>query len=319
MAVDRIGAATRPLSVPDRPLAQPGQVTRVPGSEGPLDLDFPIGPLLPGGPASASGPHSVGTIVDGPDARGLPPGAAEALASALAEVAEGGEAAAMRPNQVFLSRQLVWQPPDTSIMAASWQVMVRTYGEQRAAWLEQASGQHLPASLFMADHAPRDGRPGMPLVTEMEPWRFAVFAWGAERLVLKVVVKDDEEYDRNRRRRSRVALRLELMLPGVGRVVIQMEPASGNGVVMEIGAVQTSAMQHMRDILPQLAAVINRAGLTILRCRLRRELPSSAGEHSHPSRLHTAALTQALFKAMAEVAVLLSQPTVADDLFSQSA
>jgi len=102
-------------------------------------------------------------------------------------------------------------------------------------------------------------------------------------------------------------------------VVIQMEPASGNGVVLEVGAAQTSAMQHMRDLLPQLAAVVSRSGLSILRCRLRRELPASTGEHSYPSRLHTAALTQALFRAMAEVAVLLSTPTVPDDLFSESA
>jgi hypothetical protein len=314
MAVDRIGAASRPLSVPDRPLAQPGQVTRVPGSEGPLDTDFPLGPLPPAGPNGTGGPQAVGTIVDGPNGRQLPPGAAEALAAALAETADGGDPAAMRPNQVFLSRQLVWQPPDTSLMAASWQVMIRTYAEQRAAWLEQASGKHLPSSLFMADHTPRDSRPGMPLVTEMEPWRFAVFAWGAERLVLRVVTKEDEEYDRNRRRRSRVALRLELMLPGVGRVVIQMEPASSNGVVMEIGAAQTAAMQHMREVLPQLAAVVSRAGLTILRFRLRRELLVASGDHTHPSRLHTAALTLPLFKAMAEVATLLSQPAVADEL-----
>jgi hypothetical protein len=295
----------------------------VPGNDGPLDIDFPVGPLAPGGPTGPAGPGAVGVILDAPDGHTLPPGGAEALANALADVVDAADQAAMRPNQVFLSRQLVWQPPDTSLMAASWQVMVRTYSEQRAAWLEQASGQHLPASLFMTDSntpsSMRDGRPGAPLVTEMEPWRFAVYAWGAERLVLKVVVKDDEEYDRNRRRRARVALRLELMLPGVGRVVIQMEPASGNGVVMEVGAAQTAAMQHMRDILPQVAAVVNRAGLTILRCRLRRELPPSNGEHTHPTRLHTAALTQALFRAMAEVAVLLSQPTVGDDLLSASA
>src|SRR5450830_926282 len=217
MAVDRIGPAIRPLGVPDRPLAQPGQVTRVPGSEGPLDIDFPVGPLAPGGPAGPDRTSSVGAILDAPDGQTLPPGGAEALAQALADVVDAADQAAIRPNQVFLSRQLVWQPPDTSLMAASWQVMVRTYAEQRAAWLEQASGQHLPASLFMTDHntpsSMRDGRPGTPLVTEMEPWRFAVFAWGAERLVLKVVVKDDDEYDRNRRRRTRVALRLELMLP----------------------------------------------------------------------------------------------------------
>jgi hypothetical protein len=309
------------VGIPDRQPAQPGPAARVPG-QAPLDADYPVGPLAPAGPNSTNGPGAVGVIYDGPDGLPLPQSGVEALAAALAEVPNGADPAAMRPNQVFLSRQLVWQPPDTAMMAASWQVMVRTYGEQRAAWLEQASGQHMPSSLFMADHTPaamRDGRPGLPLVTEMEPWRFAVYAWGAERLVLKVIVKDDDEYERDRRRRTRVALRLELMLPGVGRVVIQMEPAGGNGVVMEVGAAQTSAMQHMREMLPQLAATVSRCGLTILRCRLRRELPPSSGEHAYPTRMHTAALTQAIFKAMAELAVLLSQPMPPDDLFSESA
>ncbi|WP_444844206.1 hypothetical protein [Duganella caerulea] len=316
MALDRIGPTTRPLGIPDRQSTQPGPVARAPGAT-PLDVDYPVGPLAP------EGPGAVGVLLDGPEGLPLPQSGVEALAAALAEVPNAGDPAAMRPNQVFLSRQLVWQPPDTQMMAASWQVMVRTYAEQRAAWLEQASGQHMPSSLFMADHTPaamREGRPGLPLVTEMEPWRFAVYAWGAERLVLKVIVKEDEEQDRtNRRRRPRVALRLELMLPGVGRVVIQMEPATGNGVALEVGAAQTSAMQHMREMLPQLAATVSRCGLTILRCRLRRELPTISGEHTHPTRAHTAALTQAIFKAMAELAVLLSQPLPPDDLLSESA
>jgi hypothetical protein len=315
MALDRIGPTTRPLGIPDRQPAQPGPAARVPG-EVVLDVDYPVGPLAP------SGPGAVGVLLDGADVHPQAQSGLEALAAALANMPDAADPAAMRPNQVFLSRQLVWQPPDTAMMAASWQVMVRTYGEQRAAWLEQATGQHMPSSLFMADQTPagmREGRPGMPLVTEMEPWRFSVFAWGAERLVLKVIVKDDDEYERNRRRRTRVALRLELMLPGIGRVVIQMEPASGNGVVLEVGAAQTSAMQHMREMLPQVAATASRSGLTILRCRLRRELPPANGDHAYPSRLHTAALTQAIFKAMAELAVLLSQPIPPDDVFSESA
>lgn len=313
MAVDRIGATTRALSVTDRPLGQPGQVTRVPGSESLDDINFVVATPVLGGTSSAGGPPAISHILDAPTARQLPPTAAEALASALAELPDSADPAAMRPNQVFMSRQLVWQPPDANLMAASWQVMVRTYAEQRAAWLEQATGRHLPSSLFMADQSSREGRPGMPLVTEMEPWRFAVFAWGAERLVLRVVIKDDDEYDhsRRRRRRSAVALRLELMLPEVGRVVIQLEPASGSGVIMEIGAAQTAVMQYMRDILPRIAAMVSRAGLTILRCRLRRELPSPSSEH--PSSLHTAALTPAMFKAMAEVATLLSQPSLSDE------
>lgn len=292
----------------------PGAVTRAAGAEA-VDIDFPLAPLLPG---NSTGPGAVGAIADGAEPHRLPPGGLEAVVDALADIPSANDPAAMRPNQLFLSRQMVWQPPDASMMAASWFVMVRTYSEQRAAWLEQSSGQHIPSSLFMSDQIPagsRDGRPGLPMVTEMEPWRFAVYAWGAERLVLKVVVKDDDEYDyeRNRRKRSRLALRLEMTLPGLGRVVIQMEPAGGNGVVMEVGASQTTAMQHMRDLLPQLAAVVGQAGLSILRCRLRRELPSSAGEHAHPSRLHTAGLSQALFRAMAEVATLLSQPILTDE------
>jgi hypothetical protein len=316
MALDRIGATTRPLGAPDRPQLQPGQGARLPDHLLPTDVDFTVSP--PG----ADKASAVGAILDGPDGQPLPQSGLDALAAALAaETPNAADPAAMRPNQLFLSRQLVWQPPDAAMMASSWQVMVRAYAEQRAAWLEQSNGQHVPSSLFMADHTPnamRDGRPATPLVTEMEPWRFAVYAWGAEKLVLKVVVQE-EEFERNRRRRVRVALRLELMLPGVGRVVIQLEPAAGNGVVLEVGAAQTSAMQHMREMLPQLAATVSRSGLTILRCRLRRELPPASGEHSHPNRLQAASLTQSIFKAMAELAVLLSQPLPPDDLLSESA
>lgn len=316
MAVDRVGATPRPLSIPDRQSGQPGMSVRGPMDARDSNAPYPVTPLAPAGPAH------VGAPFDGPDAQPLPHSGLDALAAALADLPNAAEPSAMRPNQVFMSRQMVWQPPDTAMMAGSWQTMVRTYGEQRAAWLEQAAGQHVPSSLFMADHTPsalREGRPGLPLVTEMEPWRFAVFAWGAERLVLRVVVNDDEEPERQRRKRARVALRLELMLPGLGRVVIQMEPAAGNGVIMDVGAAHTSAMQHMREILPHLAALVGRCGLTILRCRLRRELPPTSTEHPYPTRAHTAALTAAVFKAMAEMAVMLSQPLPPDDAFAETA
>ena len=300
--IDRIGAAARPVSIPDR-ANPPGPVLR-----GPLDpvSRYPVGPLPVALP--------VGTLGDAPDAPPATNSALQALADAVLDVADVVDSSAMRPNQVFLSRQLTSHPPDAAMMAASWQVMVRTYGQQRAAWLEQSKGQHVPSSLFMADHNPsavREGRPGLPLVTEMEPWRFAVFAWGTERLVLKVVVRapDDEA---PRRRRPRVALRLELMLPGMGRVVIQIEPTSANGVLMEVGAAHTSAMQFMRETLPQLAALVNRFGLTVVRCHLRRAIPAG-GPELDPTPAHTAMLTAPLFKAMAEMAVVLSQPQTASE------
>ena len=149
MALERIGPTSRPAGIPDRQPVQPSPAARAPGPV-PLEVDFPVGPLLPGGPNSTGGPGAVGVILDNPEGRPLPPSNAEALAAALADMPNGADPAAMRPNQVFLSRQLVWQPPDTALMAASWQVMVRTYGEQRAAWLEQASGRHVPSKIGRA-------------------------------------------------------------------------------------------------------------------------------------------------------------------------
>jgi hypothetical protein len=302
------------LGTPDRPQPQPGQAQPLPAAESLLpDGDFAVAP---------AGAGAIGLLVDGADGLPLPQAGLDTLAAALAaDAPSASDPAAMRPNQLFLSRQLIWQPPDPNMMATSWLVMVRTYAEQRAAWLEQANGQHVPSSLFMTDHTPaamREGRQAPPLVTELEPWRFAVYAWGAEKLVLRVIVKSNDYNGEQRRRRPRLALRLELMLPGVGRVVIQMEPA-GTGVVLEVGAAQTSAMQHMREMLPQVAATVSRTGLTILRCRLLRELPPANGEQSYPSRLQAASLAPALFKAMAELAVLLSQPLPPDDLFSETA
>lgn len=305
MAFDRIGPTTAPLTIPERPHPQPQ-----PDALAADGADYPLVPL---------GGNTVGPLGDGAEGMALPQAGLDALAAQLPGATDGGEPAAMRPNQLFLSRQLVWAPPDTATMASSWLVMVRTYGQQRAAQLEQASGQHVPSSLFMADHTPallREGRGAPPLVTELEAWRFAVYAWGAEQLVLKVVSKDGEAEDNRRRRRGRVALRLELMLPGVGRVVIQMEPV-GSGVVLEVGAQQNAALQHMREMLPLLAATVSRAGLTILRCRLGREVPAGTGEQ--PGRAHVAGLTRPLFRAMAELAVLLSQPLPPDDLLSETA
>ncbi|HJV02663.1 MAG TPA: hypothetical protein VJ752_19165 [Burkholderiaceae bacterium] len=306
MAFDRIGPTTAPLSVPDRPTPLPQHDTG-PASGGDAGGDYPLAPATPA---------AVELLVDGAESLPLPRAGLDTLAAQLAaDTPNAADPAAMHPNQVFLSRQLVWAPPDTSSLASSWLVMVHTYGQQRAALQEQAQGQHVPSSLFMADHTPavlREGRGAAPLVTELEPWRFAVYAWGAEQLVLRVINRDQEQDDEHPRRRApRIALRLELMLPGIGRVVIQMEPLAG-GVVLEVAAQQSSALQHMREMLPQLAATVSRAGLTIIRCRVTRELPLAA-QH-YPERAQLAALTPALFKAMAEVAVLLSHPLPPDEL-----
>ncbi|MES2258649.1 MAG: hypothetical protein V4724_09025 [Pseudomonadota bacterium] len=316
MAIDRISPTTASLTIPDRiAREQPGNqlqpippVATVPGEE----ASFTLPPSLPG----------IGGLLERAEALAPTQTGMAGLAGTLyAQAANAGEPAAMRMDQLQMSRQLVWQQPDTATMATSWMVMVRTYGEQRAALMEQAAGRHVPSSLFMADPTPaavRDGRAAPILVNEMEAWRFAVYAWGAEKLVLRVVSRDPGQQDEPRRRRARIAIRLELQLPDLGRVLIQMEPA-GDGIVLEIGANQNGTMQYMRDMLPQIAAIVTRSGLTIVRCHLMRELAPVRPEYNNPTRVQTAMLTQSIFKAMAEVAVLLSQPAQPKDLFSESA
>jgi hypothetical protein len=280
----------------------------------------PIAPVAhePERDAGFAPPGTLAAALDGAD---LPPpsGALTRLASVLAaEALLAGEPAAMRSDQVFMARQLTWpQQMDPHAMAASWSIMVRTYAEQRAALLDQARGQHLPASLFMADRTPlpaRDGERTMALVTELDAWRFAVYAWGSARLVLRVVSREPAEYEGPQRRsRRRVALRLELQLAEFGRVVVQLEPA-GAGVLLELGAEQPNAQQHLRELLPLLAATVGQAGLSIRRCRVARTLDPLHHEMHLPDRDQAALLTPPIFKAMADIALLLSQPAQTDTL-----
>jgi hypothetical protein len=316
MAIDRITPSNPSLSIHDRQVREnPGQVNAqpVPPVARPPG-DAPEFTLHSGLPAA------VGALIEAME--GTQHGqAAKAIATAgaAAGAALAHETLSMQPNQLFPLRQLVWHTPDTSMLAASWQVMVRTYSEQRAALMQQNEGRHVPASLFMADPPPavlRDGRPYPGLVSELDAWRFAVYAWGAEKLILRVVARDPgQDGPDQRRRRPRVALRLELNLPALGKVVVQLEPAE-LGVLLEIGAHSNEAMHQMRALLPEIAAIIGRCGLQIVRARLMRELSPVNQFENDPTRTQIALLSSAIFKAMAEVAVFLSQPRLPDEALS---
>jgi hypothetical protein len=317
MAIDRVTPSNPSLSIHDRQVREnPGQVNAqpIPPVAQPPG-DTPEFALQGGLPAS------VGALIDAME--GAQQGqVARSTAAAGATIGAllSQEALSMQPNQLFPLRQMVWHTPDTNLLAASWQVMVRTYSEQRAALQQHNEGRHLPSSLFMADPPPpvlRDGRPYPGLVSELDAWRFAVYAWGAEKLTLRVVARDQgqEEGPDQRRRRPRVALRLELNLPDIGKVVVQMEP-SELGVVLEIGAASNEAMQQMRELLPRIATIIGQCGLQIVRARLMRELTPVNHLANDPSRTQVALLTASLFKAMAEVAVFLSQPRLPEQALS---
>jgi hypothetical protein len=72
-------------------------------------------------------------------------------------------------------------------------------------------------------------------------------------------------------------------------------------------------MQQMRALLPEIASIIGRCGLQIIRARLMRELSPVNPLDNDPTRTQIALLSSAIFKAMAEVAVFLSQPRLPDE------
>ena len=181
--------------------------------------------------------------------------------------------------------------------------MVKTYGEQYAALQEHARGQHLPGNLFMAEQQPVL-RPSLP--PDTEAWRFVVYGWSGQRLLLRVLPGGEEDAA-PRKRNGKVALRVELLIDGVGRVVIQMEP-SGDGVLLELASDEELALAHLRRMLAEIADCVRQAGLRLLRCRLNRVLHAQPVHAGYPMQAAASALSQPLFQAMAEVALLLTRP-----------
>ncbi|WP_058048068.1 hypothetical protein [Janthinobacterium sp. Ant5-2-1] len=297
MAIDRIASGNPVPLITQRFDVSPA-TPMVPGVVQPL---VPIGPYMAPAPDAGTLPAQ---LQQGQDS----------LASLIKPNAEGTggalprDSSAMQVNQLFFTRQLIWQPPDAAQLAASWRVMVRTYGEQYAALQEQARGQHVPGNLFMAEQQPALLREGArpPLTVDSEAWRFAVYGWGGQRLLLRVLASDEDE-DATPKRRGKVALRVELIIIGIGRVVIQMEP-SGDGVLLELASDEEAALRHLRLVLPEIADAVRRAGLRLVRCRLNRQLHAQRVHGNYPMQAGAASLSLPLFRAMAEVALLLTQP-----------
>lgn len=234
---------------------------------------------------------------------------AESLALALPSSTTLGQAElqlelqpAMRADQLAMARQLHFAPPDATATGTAWRLMARLFGDQQAGRREQDRGQHLPGNRFMADPAPAVLReaPG----PETALWCFPVYAWGRQRMLLSVLDKTPKQTPRPQGRRGPAALRLDLFVPGLGHVAVQMEPF-GEAVLLELAAGEDEAVACLRALLPQLTAAIASAGLAIGRCRLGKRLGGAPGQA--PDQAQFAALPLALFKAMAAVAVALSR------------
>ncbi|HTD03758.1 flagellar hook-length control protein FliK [Undibacterium sp.] len=233
--------------------------------------------------------------------------AADTAAKPVADA--GADQSAMRLDQAVLSRQIVWRTPDAAALATSWRVMVLSFFQQQDALREQARGQHVPGGLLMADMAASTLRPPPNTLLNMdaESWLFAAYTWNGQKLMLRVLGTDEDEPAQRKGPRSKIALRVEFLLPELGLVNVQMELAAG-GVLLDLAAEQPEAMQHLRQALRGLASAIARSGLSIVRCRLSKNLPAISTLNSMRAEAGIAGMRPELFRAMAEVIVFLIQP-----------
>lgn len=266
-----------------------------------------IVPLLP----PAATPLSVGAVAAAApvaltpfDGGELPFPVSQPLAPTPAAQAEPGpEGLAMRPDQVFLARQMHFQAGDSRTLAASWQAMVRQYGKQiTERELRAHAGQLAPAVLAAHQEGRVLRQAEHPLFLQ-DAWRFTVHAGGQKDQHLGVVHEQPDGAS-GRRRRSRAALRLELELDDGTAVVVQVEALPG-GLAVELCAPDAAALERLHRLQPELEDAIGRAGLQVLRWRYRDRLPLAPVHARMASSDVVQVLTLPVFRAVAELALVL--------------
>jgi hypothetical protein len=274
-------------------------------------LSFP--PLLPpvSPAASAAGPLPVGPVaavapaalLAEMDSLPLPlPGAQQAPAQAAPGADGMQEGAAMRPDQVLMARQLTWPSLEAGTLASSWRSMVRGYGAQLASRELQARPGQLPTAMLLAGQDPRILRQADQ--HNLDAWRFTVHAGSPQDQHLRVVQEDRDPQQQQKKRRARAALRLELVLIDGTVVTVQAEPLA-DGVRLELCAPDDAALARLRALQPALEKAVGRAGLRVLGWTYRASLPMGPAHIRLPSADAASALSLPVFRAMAELALVL--------------
>jgi hypothetical protein len=265
-----------------------------------VPLPPPVTPSLNVGPIAAATPVALAAA----EAGVLPLPVAELVAPTPAPATDGApDGAAMRPDQVFMARQMAWPLADGASLASAWRALVRGYGAALAAREQQAKSGQLPAALLLAAYEGRLPRQQEPGGAPADAWRFTIHPGGPQAQQLRVIT---EEADRppGRRRRPRAALRLELELEDGVRVTLQVEPLP-EGLVVELCAPGASQLERLRALQPQLEAAIERSGLPVLRWRFRDSLPGGEVHARVPSAQAPGMFTLPVFRALAELALAL--------------
>jgi hypothetical protein len=231
------------------------------------------------------------------------PASAPAAAGATADAMQEG--AAMRPDQLVMARQLTWPNRDGGALADSWRGMVRSYGAQLVSREMQARPGQLPMAMLQAGQDPRVLRQAEQQNAPFDAWRFTVHAGSAHDQHLRVVQEDQEaQQQQQRKRRARAALRLELVLQDGTVVTVQAEPLA-DGVRLELCAADAASLARLRALQPELETAVARAGLRVLGWKYRDSLPMGPAHIRLPSTDAASALSLPVFRAMAELALVL--------------
>lgn len=215
------------------------------------------------------------------------------------------DGAAMRPDQVFMSRQLVFPQADARALATTWRSMVGGYASALIERQLRAQGGALAPGLLLGGQDGRAAARGADApVQPADAWRFTVHAGSAQAQHLEVVRKGADQPP-GRRRRPRAALRLELELPDGSVVAVQVEPVPG-GVALELAAASAEALARLRGLQPMLEDAVRRAGLRVLRWSFRGHLAPAEAAHAALAAADVGeVLTLPVFRAVAELALVL--------------
>ena len=267
-----------------------------------------IVPLLP----PATPPLSVGAVVASApvalapfDAGDVPLPSSQLLpqAPAAASAESGAEGAAMRPDQVFLARQMSYPAADSQALATSWRSMVRNYGDQLAERAMRNHAGQLPPAVLAASQEGRVLRQPDSALLPPDAWRFTVHAGGARDQHLNVI-QEAADGAAGRRRQGRAALRLELELDDGTKVVLQVAPMPG-GLALELCAPDAASLGRLKALQPVLEEAVERAGLRVLRWRWRDRLPAAAPHARLAAGDVVQVLTLPVFRSVAELALAL--------------
>lgn len=168
----------------------------------------------------------------------------------------------------------------------------------------------LPLAASQSMVPPPAAEPRLPALPTMGPDKlgFLLHAWNGQPVAMRLVEAEPEDPPPPPPVRGVPAMRLALDMPMLGRLVVQLQLAPG-GVWMAMAVEQEAALPCIQAALPEFTVALAQAGLRLLRWRLERGAGHGAAFATPPLMLPPgpAALAPALFRAAAEVVLVLQQ------------